>query len=862
MIKGFNRAALLAAVSVGVLASTASAQVFEPVGGDERRQIDVITVTAQQREESLQDVPISVGAYDQIQLREAGVRDIKDLQAISPGLIVTSTQAETITTARIRGIGTVGDNFGLESSVGVYIDGVFRARNGVGFGDIGDLERIEVLRGPQGTLFGKNTSAGVLNIITAGPEYEFGGNAEFTIGDYGRRRTSGSVYGPIIEDKLAFRLFGVRGERNGFTTLVLGDSADTATAEDSETQDYYSVRGQLQFDPTDRFTFRLIADYSERDEFCCSAVQWDFTDGAEAFVNAVGGQVLNPAQPDERIAFANQPYVQDVEDWGISGEADVEFDFGTLTSVTSFRNWRNRRSQDIDYSSADLAFRDSDSNFTSIDRFSQEFRLNGVRGNLDWLVGAFYSQEDLELGDALRFGSDWEAYTGRLFTAGLVPPLGTPQGVTATFQALAPLAPAAVAAGVPGASGVLAVPAPGTATIDGQGPIQDLYNQEATSFAVFTHNTYQITDRLSVTGGLRYTREEKEVTASFSTNSPAQCSALESAFGFDPIAGYVAASQFAGVAPTAVTAVAFSCLPYARSGLDQTGYDQERTDEELSGIVRLSYDLADDVLGYIGYSRGFKAGGFNLDRQFNGPIDPVLGYTNVDTSFAPEIIDAYEAGIKSQLFGNVLRLNGAVFYQDITDFQLNTFNGLAFVVESVEEARSLGFEFDALYLTPLEGLDLSAGYAYIDAEYTTVDTGVALIDAIEGGQFSLSPEHTFTATARYERPVYADLLARFNFDLRWTSAYNTGSDLDPEKEQPSFFLLNARAGLHDEERGWSVEVFGRNLTDETYAQVVFDAFGQGSRGGAGTRLDPRGTASYDAFLAAPRTWGVTFRKDW
>ena len=139
-----------------------------------------IIVTAQKREQSLQDVPIVVTAVSEQLLKDTGVKDIKDLTILTPGLLVTSTSNESVTTARIRGIGTVGDNPGLESSVGVVIDGVYRPRNGVGFGDLGELERIEVLKGPQGTLFGKNTSAGVINVVSKKPSFDFGSDVELT----------------------------------------------------------------------------------------------------------------------------------------------------------------------------------------------------------------------------------------------------------------------------------------------------------------------------------------------------------------------------------------------------------------------------------------------------------------------------------------------------------------------------------------------------------------------------------------------------------------------------------------------------------------------------------------------------------
>ncbi|MFC4724328.1 TonB-dependent receptor [Glycocaulis abyssi] len=839
------RAALLAAASPVVLAGGAFAQTAGEPGA--QRQVEVITVTAQQREQSLQDVPVAVSAFNQAQLENSGIQDIKDLIVLAPGLMVTSTQSETITTARVRGVGTVGDNFGLESSVGVYIDGVFRARNGVGFGDLGELERIEVLRGPQGTLFGKNTSAGVLNIITQQPEFEFGGTAELQVGNYDLRRLSGSITGPIVEDQLAFRLFAVTNQRDGFTDLNLRQGG-TTTVTDSENQDYYSIRGQLLWTPSATVTGRIIADFSDRSEFCCSAVQWDYDPTIAGIVGQLGGQVLSPANPSARQAFANTPYQQDVTDWGLSAEFDVDFDAATLTSITAFRHWENERTQDIDYSGLDIASR-LDGNFTDLDRFSQEFRLQGVRGNLDWLVGGFYSREELELGDAIRFGSQWEPFLGILLTA----PSGTPSpaGVSQTISSLT--------------NGAVNIPV-GSAITAGSGVNQDIYNQTATSWAIFTHNTYQLTDRFAITGGLRYTREEKDLTASFSTNSPAACAALEGAFGLNPVGGWLGATS--GVLPAATVtggavAIGNICLPYARSGLDNTGYDQSRTDEEVSGTLRAQFDISDDVMIYGGYSRGFKAGGFNLDRQFNGPVTPGVGYTNVDTSFAPETISAWEAGFKSTLFGNVLQLNGNFFYQDIEDFQLNTFNGTAFVVESVDEARSYGAEFDFLWLTPVDGLDISGGYAYVNTEYQTITTTDPLIAALEGQSFSLSPENFVNLAVNYERDLGGNLITRMGLDTRYVSGYNTGSDNDPEKFQESFTVLNARIGVGSNDERWFLELWGRNLTDETYAQVAFDAFAQGRRGTAGADggewTQPRNTASYAAFLGAPRTYGITLR---
>ncbi len=850
MITNPFKRTLLTASSGLVLAAAGAQAASAQEDAPQARSVETIVVTAQKREQGVQDVPISIGAYDQDVIQNAGVRDIKDLISIAPGLIVTSTQSETITTARIRGIGTVGDNFGLESSVGVTIDGVFRARNGVSFGDLGEIERIEVLRGPQGTLFGRNTSAGVLNVITAQPEFEFKTRGEVTVGNFNQLRVAGSVTGPLVEDVLAFRLFGVYGERDGFQDLIVENQGNEFRT-DSENQDYYSLRGQFLYTPTDDFTLRVIGDYTERDEVCCSAPQFDHTATAAGLITALTADqensgLLFPADPEERLSFSNVIPVQIVEDWGLSAEATWDVGPGQLTSVSAFRNFDNERGQDVDYTTADIAFRSPDVNFTNIDRFTQELRYAGVWNKLDWLVGGFFSREDLELGDGIQYGDDFEVAAGLLLN-------GTPTGAVDTISALT--------------GGAVNVPF-GAAFPDGSGAGQDFHEQTATSFAAFTHNTYNVTDALAITAGLRFTYERKELESEFATDAfpgaNTGCDVLEQAFGPDPITGAI----IAGVpADTAIGAIGLLCLPFARSGLDATGYDEDRTDEEFSGTFKVSYRFTDDLLGYVGYSRGFKAGGFNLDRDFDGdPVDTnddgvADAIDNVNTEFDPELVDAFEVGVKSELLNNTLLLNGAYFYQDITDFQLNTFTGLGFVVDSVDQVISQGVEIDALYLPPVDGLTLQGGFAYIDAVYEDVNTGTPLIDAIEGENLSLSPEFFVNGAVTYRRPIVANLEGLFSLDGRWVSSYNTGSDLDPEKEQEAFGLINGRIGIGRQDRLWQIELFGRNLTDETYAQVVFDAFGQGAREGQGTRLDPRGSASYSAFLAAPRTWGVTLRTE-
>ena len=422
-------AAVIGASLLG-LAGAASAQ----DAGDQATSVDDIIVTAQKREQSLQEVPIVVTTLSEALLEGAGVQDIKDLQILTPGMTVTSTQSETSTTARIRGVGTVGDNPGLESSVGVVIDGVYRSRNGVGFGDLGELSRIEVLKGPQGTLFGKNTSAGVINIISEQPSFEPGFEAELTGGNYGAIGGSASVTGPLT-DQIAGRLFVAKRERDGFYDVDLGDGPRTLT--EDQTQDYWTTRGQLLILPNDSASVRLIADYTKREEFCCAAVQVR-TGQSYPFINALAnGEGQRPPNatfgvlPYSRTAYSNRETPQEIEDFGVSAEANI--DFGpdvTLTSISSFRDWSFQQGMDLDYTGADILHRDNDGSYGyGVTNLTHEMRLAGTSDRFDWLVGGFATLENIYRDDSYVYGADYNALASLLLTASVPAAFGGPSPV-------------------------------------------------------------------------------------------------------------------------------------------------------------------------------------------------------------------------------------------------------------------------------------------------------------------------------------------------------------------------------------------------------------------------------------------------
>ena len=850
-------AGAVAAVAFG-FAGAAQAQ-----DGQEAATVDDIIVTAQKREQSLQDVPIVVTSLSAEVLEDAGVRDIKDLQILTPGLTVTSTTTEASTTARIRGVGTVGDNPGLESSVGVVIDGVYRSRNGVGFGDLGELERIEVLKGPQGTLFGKNTSAGVINIITAAPSFTPGYNAELTVGNYGHMRASGSVTGPIT-DTLAMRLFAARGVRDGFYDVDLGDGPRTETTDG--TQDYYTVRGQLLWLPSDTASFRLIADYSSRDEMCCLGVNirtgptFQFVDGLSNGTGQTPPAAGFGALPFDRTAFANRSTPQQIEDKGVSLEANFDltaFGGSTLTSVTSWRDWGTRNGQDADFSGADVAYRLNDGNFgADISSVTQEFRLAGATDRLDWLVGIFATQEQVDRFDTFFLGADYAPLLSFQLSAALnaaVPAFPVSPGIIPCFTRTAQ-----TALGLQQCLGTGGAVSGGGPTFTAGQTFRDVYEQESNSFALFTNNTYSLTDQLDITVGLRYTWDEKTLDGRQNNIGANQLTCAAALGNAAVITGVLGAS--------APAILARHCLPWTNPFYNNRVVSESVSEDNLSGTIKAAYRLNDSVLAYASYARGYKSFGYNQDRVQNG-------VTPVGSLFFPsEEVDSYELGVKTTLFNRTMLLNATYFDQTFTDFQLNTFLGTAFVVESIPELTTRGVDADFLWFTPIEGLTLGGGITYTDAQFgrfTATDLAIpgnfGGLSLLPGAAPSFAPEWSYVASINFERSIGNGLRAGFSLSGKYQTSYNTGSDLLPFKEQEGFGVINGRISIGTEDERWTLEAWAQNLTDEEFVQVAYNAFLQG--GAFQSTVQPNGTfynpaadtQTYNAFLGAPRTYGATLR---
>jgi outer membrane receptor protein involved in Fe transport len=882
---------------------------------DDSDNNDEIVVTAQGRIQALQDVPIAVTAVTSESLQRSGATDIRQLNQLAPSLLVSSTGSEANGSARIRGIGTVGDNPGLESSVAVFIDGVYRSRSGIGLNELGELDRIEVLRGPQGTLFGRNASAGLINIISRRPSFTFGGYGEATIGNYDFRRVSGGITGPLSDD-LAFRVDGVYVRREGFYHDVNNDT-------DVNNRKRYFVRGQLLYTPTDRLTLRTIVDYTRRDEKCCGAVY------VNNEINSAIGGLNDPAQNNivrvlrdlgQSLDAFQDPYSRDISvtpgrsyggkttDGGVSLQADYDFGGATLTSITAYRNYKSAQGSDTDYSTVDILYRANDGNsYRQFKTFTQELRLQGslFDKRLDWLVGGFFANEQLTVRDNLRFGTQYGRFaTCRIITGGGLAGLYSPASPSCVLPGIGPATIAGASGPISGADIVASFTR--LDALNDLGTTQDIYRQDSRNFALFTHNIFHITDRLDFTAGLRYTRERKRFSAVFG-NDNAVCTANQAALLDDLVNPLTTATARA----LAGSLIGLSCQGNSTAELNGVRINDVRKEGEFTGTAVLSYKPVDALLLYGSYSRGYKAGGFNLDRSaLKSPIFPFGGQAGAQAivgnlQFDPETVKAFELGGKYSAAG--FTFNASLFRQDFQNFQLNTFDGTVFIVQNINGCdaalnggdrdqstfttapnfnaaaattgtcapsdvsygvRSQGIELEASARITRD-LRVNAGATFARTRYRDDlvgrETGAPLNQALRllpGSLLSNAPRTVLTGAVSWT-PDFGStgLSGLFYIDGRRSSGYNTGSDLFPQKIQRAFSLVNARVGVRGLEERWALEFWTQNLLNKNYQQVAFNSpFQQGSTSPAFTDpAFPGGRQIFSSFLAEPRTFGMTLR---
>lgn len=833
-----------------------------------------IIVTATRRNETVQDVPIAVTAIGPQLLENAGVDNIRDLEQLAPSLQSSTGQSSaTGTTIYIRGITTGGDNPGFEPAVGVFIDGVFRSRVGVAISELPELDRVEVLRGPQGTLFGRNTSAGALSITTAQPKFDLGGYVEGGYGNYNAYELRGAVTGPVGE-KVALRLDGAYRKRDGYIQDANSDRA-------MNDRNRWLMRGQALYDSSD-LTIRLIADYYETDEHCCgvvSAVRGPLAPVIQAIAGAQGRVGLYTGAPSDRIQAIspNRDYGEKIRDYGFSGEINYSFGDTRLTSITAYRNWRALRSQDIDFSGIDRAYRDGYRN--QLNDFTQELRLQGSTfgGKLDWLIGGFYLNETNKLRDTVRVGSDVNRYVDSIFSAQLQPLFGTPvqfygslgAGVPtfgqvllnpaappAAYGQLAPLvtlfraqagtAPIPGIAVVPGLAALAAQPLPGASA--GQGNNNDDFRVKTNAFAIFTHNIVNLTDKLSLTLGARYNHETKDLTASINSNT-GSCTFFNQAR-----TGNAAAAAYANILRQVPglfnNLFLLSCNPAVNSEFNGN-YADSRSEDQLTGTVKLAYKFTPRILGYASYDHGYKSGGYNLDQAtFDSALLGGNGAQGSDLHFGRETVDSYELGVKAGLSSR-FTINIAGFYSKFYDLQSLVFSGTNFVVQNVPKTTSKGVEVEAT-VQPQRDLVFQMGYSFIDAKYDKTGNNFAgtPLQGREGLQIENQPKHTITIAGTWTPPITGRLNGLVHADARYNSEVNIPSGLPDANGRNALYnqgyaLVSAAVGVQSSDRKYSLEFWVENLTNQFY---YISGFGV-----------PEQNGNYAGYPGTPRYYGVRAR---
>ena len=791
--------------------------------------LEEIIVTASKRASTLQEIPIAVSVTTAETIEKAQILDISDLQSVVPSLRVSQLQNSTNTNFVIRGFGNGANNPGIEPSVGVFIDGVYRSRSAGAISDLPALQRVEVLRGPQSTLFGKNASAGVINIVTRKPNGESGGRVSATLGRYNQVVLKGEVEG-AISDSAAYMLSAGTNTRDGYMTNL-------TTGGELNDRDRQNFRGQLVLNPGDNTEIRFIADYDQVDEICCGTVNLVAGPTLPA-INFAGGTLI-PNDPESLDTLANVDSGNTVDNSGISMQIDHDFENFALTSITSFRNVDSWSNIDSDFTSAPVA---ENALNTDIDTFTQEIRLTSTNGDkVDWMIGGFYFDESLDYSDSF----DYQSGTARYFDA-------LSGGNYTGLQA---------ALGIPGAFGNPGQGVTEVATLDNQ------------AISLFGTLDFHINDRVTASLGLNYTDDEKEA----SQFQPRQDG--WAALDFDAIGtGLIAQGLIAqGLPPAAAFAAAQGAVAAGLNPLDPLkalqflppylGYpnsveDGKSNDDKLTYSFRLAFDYSDAVNMYAGISTGFKATSWNLSR--NGQPDIAIqgqlaaaGLLQTNQRFGqrfalPEEATVLELGLKARFERGSFNL--AIFDQDIENFQSNAFVGTGFALANAGKQSVQGVEFDFVY-HPIDALQLTFAATFMDPLYDEFRN--AGRNPVTGATVDLSGlkpgginDVSASASATYRFDV-GNREAYIRGDYFYEDTINIGDatedpTLDVSQFQRDSRNLNLSAGMTTD-TGLSFAIWARNITDHTSLISAFPSVAQGG--------------SFTGYRTAPRTYGVTVSKD-
>jgi iron complex outermembrane receptor protein len=678
-----------AALVAGALGVAASGPCLAQSG---EGTVEEVFVTATHQKTRLQDTPLAVSAFTFEQLERAGARDLRDLAAFTPGLTIGTGEGQGATPISIRGVGQNDLGIGADAPVAIYLDGVYLARSYMNLFDLVDVERIEVLRGPQGTLYGRNATGGAINVVTRQPGDVPVFEALGRVGSYRAWGVQALAMGPLGHD-LSGKLAVSASGREGYTR-------NTLTGDDLDPEKTFALRAALRWRPSDTLDVTLNADVGYHD---MPVVVHDSTDAS-----------FDP----KRIALDVTPR-EDRDYWGLSLTVVRDLPGVQLTAITGYREAKLANVIDTDASALKAVYFEQ---YDKTSQVSQEVRAASTgAGPLQWLAGLYYFREEADTFSPIYLD----------FTAVLGLPSATSENVRGSNR--------------------------------------------TTAFAAFSQASYRVTDRLSVTGGLRWSTETKR-------------------FSFQ--------QDFTVDIPPVFNS-------YPRS-------TQETTWSNLSPRVSLDYRPRERLLVYASYSEGFKSGGSTSVSVITSPLPNV---------FAPEKIKAVEAGFKGDGFGGRLRLNATAFHYDYQNLQVRTADALGFLV--VRNAATATIEGVELEMTayPARRLEITASAALLDARYDRFIDPVSLAD-YSGDRLNRAPKVQLSVGAQHTQALAGGSELVLRGDYAYASRiYHQPGELLAFSRDPSH-LFNARAELRGPDRRWALALFGRNLANHRYIGHAFVLLGE------------------------------------
>lgn len=685
-IRFFIHATLLSTVAM------LSTHVSHAKEADDNHELEEIVVTAQKRQTNLQDTPIAITALTSSALSDRAATRIEDIAGAIPNVYIDQRSLRSQAIA-IRGLSADLNNPGLDQSVGLYVDGVYLGRATPGNASLFDLERVEVLRGPQGALYGKNTIAGAINYISKLPDNTLRGSIQGGYGNYDAWSLRGVISGPISNDKVAASVAASVDQRDGLTrNLATGNRLDDL--------DSVAARGTLLFRPSEGLEIVLRGDISRDRAF---AVASDIFDNG-----VLAGSPLADSDPFDRAVVQEFDSTVRRDVWGVSGDINLELGNGKLTSITAYRGFKWRNLTDNDNT---VLFMLNSGIAERQNQFSQELRYAGKAGALDFVVGGYYFHQSLDTVATSIVGPDLGVYPN--------PVIGTVNGDVTTR-----------------------------------------------SLALFGQGEYHFSDKISLSVGMRYTDERKSL--------------VHSQVG-DPFQLLLATYPQRTV---------------------------KRSEDNFSPSASLNFKPSEDILLYGSYSRGFKSGGFNAFS-----ITPTS-----DALFEPEYVDNFELGLKSTFLNGRARFNLALFWMNYRDLQVNQLLLISGVpryeTSNAARARSRGLEAEfAFQLAPR--VEIAANYSMLDAKFADYRNATVAGDDYTGNRLPGAPRHSGSVSVQYDNSIWGD----WNFFARTEIVARSRIffAVDNAYSQSSVGLLNSRIGLHTPDGPWGIYLWGRNLTNRTYA---------------------------------------------